>query len=136
MSSRLLLYLFIHGFTLTFFNSEQHCFYFITDSSHVVQTFQTYWVYSSTQSSLVIQNSCYTDDPLLFLPSCTSVLSQLSSLTIVYFILGVKSCPPKFLLAMSHNYRPPSHQSILCILKFSPFLTKCILLAMCLMCLV
>ena len=37
---------------------------------------------------------------------------------------------------MSANCRPPSHQSIFCILHFSPFLTKFILLAMCLVCLV
>ena len=37
---------------------------------------------------------------------------------------------------MSANCRTPSHQSILCIFHFPPFLTKFILLAMCLVCLV
>ena len=39
-------------------------------------------------------------------------------------------------MPISVNCRPHSHQSILCILHFSPFLTKCILLAMCLVCLI
>ena len=73
---------------------------------------------------------------VFFHPSCTSVLSQFSSLTIIYFILGVLSVSLTFLVPMSANYRPPSHQSIFCILHFSPFLTKFILLAMCLVCLV
>ena len=37
---------------------------------------------------------------------------------------------------MFSNCRPPSHQSILCILNFSPFLKKYIILAMCLLWLV
>ena len=61
---------------------------------------------------------------------------QFSSLTIIYFILGVRSGSLTFLVPMSANYRPPSHQSIFCILHFSQFLTKCIFLAMCLVCLV
>ena len=61
---------------------------------------------------------------------------QFSSLTIIYFILGVRSGSLTFLVPMSANCRPPSHKSILCIFHFSPFLTKCILLAMCLVCLV
>ena len=50
--------------------------------------------------------------------------------------IGVRSGSLTFLVPMSSNCRPPSHQSIFCILHFSPFLTKCILLAMCLVCLV
>ena len=65
-----------------------------------------------------------------------SVLSQLLIITIIYFILGVRSASLTFLVPMSANCRPPSHQSILYILHFSPFLTKCILLEMCLVCLV
>ena len=61
---------------------------------------------------------------------------QFSSFTIIYFILGVRSGSLKFLVPMSANCRPPSHQSILCILHFYPFVTKWILLAMCLVCLV
>ena len=36
---------------------------------------------------------------------------------------------------MYYNCRPPSHHTIFFILQFSPFLTKCTLLAMCLVCL-
>ena len=82
----------------------------------------------STQSNLVIHNSCSIDHPVLYHPSCTSVLSQLSSLTIIYFILRVKSWSPTLLVAMYANCRPPSHQSILCIFYFSPFLIECIFL--------
>ena len=38
--------------------------------------------------------------------------------------------------AVSANCRPPSYQSILCILDFFTFLTKSIILAICLVCLV
>ena len=61
---------------------------------------------------------------------------RLSILTIIYLIIGVRSGSLKFLVPMSANCRPPSHQSILCILHFSPFLTKFILLEMCMVCLV
>ena len=81
-----------------------------------------------------IENDKYILPSLLkFLPS---FLYQLSILTIIYLILGVKSGSPTFLVAMSDNHRPPSLQSILCILHFSPLITKCNLLAMCLVCLV
>ena len=79
---------------------------------------------------------CSIDYPVFCHPSCTSVLYQLSIITIIYFIIGVKSCSPTFLVAISANCRPPSHQLILCILHFSPFLTKFIILEMCLVCLV
>ena len=103
---------------------------------NLIKIFQTDWVKSSTQSNLVIQKSCSTDYHVLFHPSFESVMSQLSSLTIIYFILGVKSWSPTLLVAMSANYRPPSHQSIVCILHFYPFLTKFILLEIFLVCLV
>ena len=74
--------------------------------------------------------------PLSCHPSCTSIISKFSILTMIYFVLGFKSFSPKFLLAMSANCRPLSHHSILCIFHFSPFLTKCTLLEMCLVCLV
>ena len=102
---------------------------------NLIQKFQTDCVDSSTKYSLFIQNSCSIDYPVLCHPSCTSVLSQLSSLTIIHFILEVKSCSPTLLVEMYANFRPPSHQSILCILHFYPFLKKYILLAMCLVCL-
>ena len=66
----------------------------------------------------------------------TRVLYQVSSLTMRYFILGVRSGSLTLSVPISANYRPPSHQSILCILYFSPFVKKCILLEMCLVCLV
>ena len=84
----------------------------------LIQILQTDWVESSTQSNLVIQNSCSTYYPVFCHPSCTRVLYQLSILIIIYFILGVKSGSSTLLLAMSDNFRPPSHQSILCILHF------------------
>ena len=54
----------------------------------------------------------------------------------IYFILGVISGSLTFLLPISANCRPPPHQSILCIFHFSLFLTKCIILEMCLVFLV
>ena len=57
-------------------------------------------------------------------------------ITVIYFILGVKSCPPTFLVAIYANCRLPSHQSILYILHFSPFLKEIVLLAKCLVWLV
>ena len=93
-----------------------------------LQTFQTDWVKSSNQSSRVIQNSCYINYPVFCHPCCTSVISHLSSLTMIYFILGFKLFSPTFLVEISANFRPPSHQSILWILHFYPFLTKFILL--------
>ena len=58
------------------------------------------------------------------------------SLTIIYFILGVGSGSHTLLVLISTNCRPPSYQSIFCILHFSLFITQCIILAMCLVCLV
>ena len=107
-----------------FFYSEQHCFLLEQTVLNVLQTFQTDWGYSSTQYCLFIQKSCSIGYPLFCHLSCKSVLSQLSSLTIIYFIPGVKSCSPTFLVAISANCRPPSHQSIFFILHFSSFLTK------------
>ena len=98
--------------------------------------FQTDWVESSTLSNLVIENSCSTNYHLFCHTSCTSVLSRLWRLTITYFILEVKSGSPTFSVTMSANCRPPLHKSILWIFHFSPFLTKCIILAICLMSLV
>ena len=55
MSSRLLISLFINGFF-------QHCFTVF----NVIQTFQTDLVESSTQSSLVIHNSCSIEYPVFY----------------------------------------------------------------------
>ena len=143
MISKLLLSIFTLFFINTVFRSEQHCLPSRKDSlqcpfcvSNLIQTFQTDWVKYSTQSILFIHNSCSVDFNLFCHTSCTSVLPQLSSLTIIHFIMGVKSCFPTFLVEMSSNCIPPSHQSILCIRQFSPFLTKCTLLAIFLLCLV
>ena len=73
MDSKLLLYLFIHGFSSTLF-SVQNNIVFLQQTvfkvffmyQNVIQTFQTYWVDSSNQSNLSIQNSCSTDYPLFF----------------------------------------------------------------------
>ena len=64
-------------------------------------------------------------------PSCTSFLSQFSSLPIIYFILGVRSGSLTFLVPMSANCRYTSHQSIFCILHFlhslqNTFSLKCV----------
>ena len=79
---------------------------------NVLQTFQTYLAESSTKYGIVIHKYCSIDYPVLCHPSCASVMYQLSSLTIIYFIIGVKSFSPTFSVAISKNYRPPSHQSI------------------------
>ena len=73
---------------------------------------------------------CYGNYRTVVPQTILSVLYQLSSLTIIYYILGVKSVSPKFLASMSANCRPHSHQSILCILHVSPLLTKCIIVVM------
>ena len=111
--------------------SRTYSFQYYLHVSNLIQIFQTDWVEASNQYSLVIQNSCSIDYPVSCHPSCTIVLSQLSSLTVIYFILGVKSLSPTLLVLMYTNCRPPSHQSILCIFQFSLFLTKCTLLEIC-----
>ena len=71
MSSELLLSLFIWFSINNFFHSEKHCFPSRTDNfqcyfhvSNLIQTFQTDLVEYSTQSSLVIQNSCSIEFPV------------------------------------------------------------------------
>ena len=54
----------------------------------------------------------------------------------IYFIMRFKYFSLICLVTISNNCRPPSHHSIWCILHFSPFLTKCTLLKMCLVWLV
>ena len=52
-------FLHLHSFHLTLFHSlsdRYQCFFHV---SKLIQTFQTDWVKSSTQYSLVIQNSCF-----------------------------------------------------------------------------
>ena len=117
-----------------FFYSEQHCFLIEQTFFNVLQIFQTDWVESSTKSSLATNNYCSIDYPVLCHPYFTIVLYQLSSLTIINFIFGVKSCSPTLLVAIYTKFRTPSHQSILCILHFSPLITNGILLAIYLVC--
>ena len=106
-------------------------FYFLEHTVfNVLQTFQTDWVDLSTQYILAIHKYCSVGYPLSCHPSCASVISQLSSHTIIYFILGFKLFLPTLLVTMSANFRPSSHQTILCILKFLPFLKKYTLLEM------
>ena len=144
MSCKLLLYLFT-WFTLnTVFHLEQYFLFYWTDSfkcsfhvSNLIQKFQTDLVKSSTQYSLIIQCSCSIYYPVICHPSFTCIMSQLSSLTMTYFILGYKSFSPTFLVSLSDNFRrPPSHLSILWIFQFSPFLTKCTHLSVWLVCLI
>ena len=125
MSSKPLLSLFTWVSINNVFHLEQRFSPSITDIlqcyscvSNLVHTFQTDWVDSSTQSILFIHKSCSIDYSVSYHPSCTSTLSQLSSLTKIYFILGFKSFSPIFLVAMSANLRPLSHQSTFCIFHF------------------
>ena len=119
-------------FGTTLFSSRTDNFQCYFHVSNLIQTFETDWVESLTQYSLVIHNFCYIDYPVSCHHYCKSVLSQLSSLIMTYFILGFKSFSSTFLVAMSANCRPPSHQLIFFILHFSPFITKCTLIAICL----
>ena len=105
--------------------------------------YQTWYKYfkligSSPQLNLVYSYRTLvpTDYPISCHSYWTSVIYQLSSLTVIYFILVFKSFSPKFLVEMSANCRPLSYQPILCIFQFSPFLKTFTLLAICLVCLV
>ena len=118
MSSLILLYLFIHGFISTMFSIKNNIVFILIEGFHVLRTFQTDRIESSTQSSPVIHNYCSIDYPVLYHSSCTSAMSHFSSLIIIYFILGVRSGSLTFLVPISANCRPPSHQSNLCILNF------------------
>ena len=55
---------YLHGFLLTLFSSRTVHFSMFFHVSHLIQKFQTNWFNSSTKSSLVIYNSCYTDYPV------------------------------------------------------------------------
>ena len=111
-------------FITTFLPYRTESFQCSFNVPNLIQSFQTDLVHSSTQSSLFIQNYCYTDYPVSCHPYCKSVLPQLSILTVIYLILGFKLLSPTLLVEMPANFRPPSHQSILCIYRFSPFLSK------------
>ena len=143
MNSKLLLSLFKWFSINTVFHLEQHYFTSITESfkssfnvSNLIHTFQTDWVESSTKYSLFIHNSYCIDYLVSYHPYCEIFLYQLSKLTTIYLILRFKSFSPTFLVAMSDNCITPPHHSILWIFQFSPFLTKCTLLEICLVCLV
>ena len=123
-------------FSLTLFSSRTVWFSILFHVSNLIQTFQTDLFESSTQYSLVVYNSCSTYYHVYCHPSCTDVLYQLSSITMIYFILGFKSFSSTLLVPLSNNWSPPSYQSILKILQFLPSLKKCTLLSMCLVCLV
>ena len=79
---------------------------------------------------LVLKTLLYHINPLL------QVLCQLSSLTILYPNIVWNSYPLPLLVPMSDKCRPLSYQNVLCRLHSSPFIKKCILLEMCLVCLV
>ena len=130
------IYLYMFFLQKHFFIQNNIFFHPRTDNFQCSSNISTWLSEYSNQSSLFIQNSCSVDYHVWRHPYCTSVLSQLSSLTMIYFIIGIKSYSPASLVAMSTNCRPPSQQSILCILQFSPFLINFIFLAMCLVCLV
>ena len=61
---------------------------------------------------------------------------RLSSLTIVYSNLVFNSSSITFFSPISDDFRPPSYHNFLYKLNALQFLTKCILLQMCLICLV
>ena len=54
-------FIYLHGFLLTLFYSITVQFSMFFHVSNLIQIFKTGWVDPSTQSSLVIYNSCYTD---------------------------------------------------------------------------
>ena len=64
------------------------------------------------------------------------VFCQLSSLTIVYSSIVFNYSSLTLFVPISDNCRPTSHNTVLCIFHFSSFLTKYILLVMCLIYLV
>ena len=61
-------FLYLHGFLWTLFYDITVQFSMFFHVSNLIQIFHTGWVDPSTQSSLVIYNSCYTDYPV----SCQS----------------------------------------------------------------
>ena len=138
MSSKLLHFsLFIHGFQTTLFQTWNHIAFILIDSFKRSSNISNWLSWISTQSSLVYSELLFFITILYSITPLVQVFClQLWSLIIIYFILGVRSGSLTFLVPMSVNCRPPSHHSILCIFHFSQFLTKCILLAMCLVCLV
>ena len=89
MSSKILIYLFINGFPSALFSIqnnifffEQKVFNFLFMYQTLIQTFQNDWVESSTQSSLVIQNSCSTDYAVLYHhPKANNLVSTPASKT-------------------------------------------------------
>ena len=73
MRSKLSLSLFINGFTSTLFYIQNNIIFLEQKVLNVlfmyqnfIQTFQTDLVYSSTQSCLVINNSCSADYPVFY----------------------------------------------------------------------
>ena len=65
MRCKLLLYQFIHGFHSTLFRLEQHCFH-IDRQFSCSPNISNWLSWVPTQSSLVIQNSCSSDYPVLY----------------------------------------------------------------------
>ena len=92
----------------------------------------------SPQLNLVdsYRTSCSTYSYVYCNPSCTGVIYQLSSLTTIYFIMGFKSFSPTFLVEILYQLQTSFTPVNLLQFIFSPFLTKCTLLEMCLVCLV
>ena len=126
-SSSYILYLYMF-FIQHYFQLEQHCF-------HLDRQFSCSSNISNWLSRIPTQSSLVNSELLFFItiqytitPLVQVFCLQFSSLTMIYLILGVRSGSLTFLVTMSANYRPPSHHYILCILHFSPFLTKCIIL--------
>ena len=87
-------------------------------------------IQSSPSKHIIIQTHIYPITPLL------QVFFELSSLTIAYPNLVFTSSSLTFLVPLYANFIPPSHHTVLCKLHSLPFLTKFILLPMCMVCLV
>ena len=88
------------------------------------------WILNSIQSShsehIFLQTLLYP------ITSLVQVFFQFSSLTIAYHNIGFNSYSLTVLVKKFDSCRPPSHHTVLCSLHSSSFITKWILLSMCL----
>ena len=87
-------------------------------------------IQSSHSEHIVLQTLMYPVTPLW------QVFCKLSSIAIGYPSIGFTASSLTFLVIISSSCRPPSHHTALWKFHYSPFLAKCILLEMCLVCLV
>ena len=114
--------LFSHGFQNSFQCCIQH-FKPIESSTCQINPVDS-------SENFVLHNFLYHITPIV------KVLCKFSSITMSYPNLGLNSYSTTLLVPMSENLRPTSHHTVLCIFHSSRFLTKCIIMAMCMVCLV